>query len=161
MYGLALMSGNTLFQREGSNLVILNPVRSLLISGTKLCNLFERIVSQVYRIDMMHTAENRITGIVTPMADRILEMFLSEEEDIIRPFEALFYACYIAKEVFETNDNTIESQFVQKAEAWCRSALSLAEKVVQTRMVVTYLPLLVFAKIARNHLDSNFKSIDN
>ena len=104
--------------------------------------MFGRVVSQVYTIDMMHTAENRITGIVTPMADRILEMFLSEEEDIIRPFEALFYACYIAKEVLETNDNTVESQFIQKSEVWCRSALLLAEKIVRTRRIVTYRPSL-------------------
>ena len=86
----------------------------------------------------MHSAENRITGIVAPTADRILEMFLSEEEDIGRPFEALFYACYVAKEVLETNDNTVESQFVRKAESWCRSALLLADKLVRTRIVVRY-----------------------
>lgn len=89
----------------------------------------------------MHTAENRITGIVTPMADRILEMFLSEEEDIIRPFEALFYSCYIAKEVLQST--AVESQFIQKSEAWCRSALLLAEKIVQTRRIVTYRPSLL------------------
>ena len=90
-------------------------------------------MSQVYTIDTMHSAENRITGIITPTADRILEMFLSEDEDIGRPFEALFYACYVAKEVLETNDNTVETQFVQKAESWCRSALSLSEKILMLR----------------------------
>ena len=51
----------------------------------------------MYTIDPAHSPENRITGILAPTADRILEMFLSQDDDIVRPFEALFYACYVGK----------------------------------------------------------------
>jgi hypothetical protein len=63
-------------------------------------------------------------------------MFLSHDEDIERPFEALFYACYVAREVFESQDNGLERKFIVQAEAWCRSALMLAERVIRTRVVV-------------------------
>src|SRR5277367_1579539 len=86
----------------------------------------------------MHTPENRITGMLAPTADRILEMFLSQEDDIGRPFEALFYACYIAKEIFQSQDNGLEQQIVVKAEKWCLSALALGERIVRTRSIVRY-----------------------
>jgi hypothetical protein len=113
--------------------------RNIKYLGTKLCGLLHRVVSDVYTIDTAHSPENRITGILAPTADRILEMFLSHEEDIQRPFEALFYACYVAKEVFESHDNGLERQFVVQVEKWCLSALSLAERVVRTRVVVRYI----------------------
>jgi hypothetical protein len=105
-----------------------------------LCNLFNRIVSQVYTIDAAHSPENRITGILAPTSDRILEMFLSQDSDIGRPFEALFYACYVAKEVLDAHDNGLEQQFIIQVEKWCRAALTLAEKIVRARFIVRLLP---------------------
>src|SRR5947207_13387269 len=101
------------------------------MEGTKLCSLFHRIVSQVYTIDTAHSPENRITGILAPTADRFLEMFLSQDDDIERPFEALFYACYVSKEVLGLHNNGLERDFVTQAEACCTTALTLAEKVVR------------------------------
>ena len=128
-----------------------------------LCKLFDRIVSQVYTIDSTHTPENRITGMLAPTADRILEMFLSQEDDIGRPFEALFYACYLAKEVFQSQDNGLERQVVVKAEKWCLSALALAERVVRTRSIVRYhsIPLGFQLTSVPTHLALNYKSTGN
>ena len=65
-------------------------------------------------------------------------MFLSQDDDIGRPFEALFYACHVAKEVLDTHGNGLEWEFVFQAEAWCQSALSFAEKIVRTRFIVRF-----------------------
>ena len=132
-----------------------------LTKGTKLCRLLHRIVSQVYTIDPAHSPENRITGILAPIADRILEMFLSHDDDIGRPFEALFYACYVAKEVLGTHDNGLEREFVTQAEAWCESALTLAEKIVRTRFTVRFFNLKSMLTIVPTHSDSNYKYIVN
>src|SRR5271155_4161571 len=117
-----------------------------------LCNLFDRIVSQVYTIDAMHTPENRITGMLAPTADRILEMFLSQEDDIGRPFEALFYASYVAKEVFQSQDNGLEGHLVLKVEKWCIAALALAERVVRTRSIVRYSLCWISANVSPDSL---------
>jgi hypothetical protein len=90
----------------------------------------------VYTIDGAHSPENRVTGILAPTAERILEMFLSQDDDIGRPFEALFYACYVAKEVFESQDIGVERQFVRLAETWCLTSLTLAERVIRARFAV-------------------------
>jgi hypothetical protein len=65
-------------------------------------------------------------------------MFLLQEGDSGSPFEALFYACYIAKEVLEAKENGLERQVIIKAERWCRSALALTERMVSTRVIVRY-----------------------
>lgn len=91
----------------------------------------------MYTVDSAHSPENRITGIVAPTADRILEIFLNQNSDMGSPFEALFYACYIAKEVFESNNNGLETAMVKKAEIWCQSALSLSQAVIRTRPLVS------------------------
>ena len=126
-----------------------------------MCNLFDRIVSQVYSIDAAHSPENRITGILAPTADRILEMFLSQDDDIGGPFEALFYACYVAKEVFEAHDNGLEQQFIVQAEKWCLAALTLAEKIVRARFIVRFLPPNYVLIAVPTHSDSNYKYIVN
>lgn len=131
------------------------------MKGTKLCRLFHRIISQVYAIDAAHSPENRITGILAPTADRLLEMFLSQHDDIGRPFEALFYACYAAKEVLGIHDNDLEREFVTQVESWCQSALTLAEKIVRTRFTVRFFDLKFILTIVPTHLDSNYKYIVN
>jgi hypothetical protein len=108
----------------------------LLTPGNDLCQLFNRVISQVYTIDALHSPENRVTGIITPTADRILEMFLSQENEISRPFEALFYACYIAKGVSEATEDGMQGQLVNKATRWCESSLSLAQTITWTRPLV-------------------------
>jgi Nucleoporin Nup188, N-terminal subdomain III len=111
---------------------------SALIVGTKLCQLLNRIVCQAYSVDMSHTPENRMTGILSPTADRILEMFLSQENDMNRPFESLFYACYVANEVFDSRGRRLEDEATRKTESWCLSALSLAQRIIVTRSLVRY-----------------------
>lgn len=144
------MNGNITLYKSDSRLV--SATKTKLIKGTKLCCLFEWIVSQVYRIDAAHSPENRVTGILTPTADRILELFLSQDDDIERPFEALFYACFAAKEVFESKDNGLEGQFVIKAEKWCSAALSLAENIVRTRFIVRLLASNLLANYSPDSL---------
>ena len=100
----------------------------------------------------MNTPENRITGMLAPTADRILEMFLSQEDDIGRPFEALFYACYIAKEILQSQDNGLERQLVIKAEKWCSSALALAERILRTRPIVTFFTFWISADVSPDSL---------
>ena len=87
-------------------------------------------------IDALHSPENRVTGIITPSADRVLEMFLAQENEMGRPFESLFYACYIAKEVFETRDDGLEAELVRKAVNWSLSSLALSETIIRTRPLV-------------------------
>jgi nuclear pore complex protein Nup188 len=106
--------------------------------GTKLCRMFNRIVSEVYTIDAAHGPENRITGVLAPTADRILEMFLSLDEDITRPFEALFYACYVSKEILVNIEEGVDQGWVTQAEDWAKEALYLANTVVRTRPIVKY-----------------------
>jgi len=105
-----------------------------LTEGEKLCSLFNRVISQVYTVDGLHTPENRISGILAPTADRILEMFLLD--DLGRPFEALFYACYVTKEVLQSYDNGLERPPVRKVKEWCISALSLAERIIRMRVIL-------------------------
>jgi len=131
------------------------------MTGTKLCKLFHRIVSDVYTIDAAHSPENRITGILAPTADRILEMFLSQGDDSERPFEALFYACYVAKEVFQTPQSGLERQLTMQTEKWCQSALLLAERVVRTRVVVRYIFLSDSPDVVLIHWDLSCIFIDN
>src|SRR5579871_1884385 len=108
MSGSALMNGNTLTPNEGLKSVCGFP--ALLTIGYKLGDIFNRIVSEVYTIDASHSPENRITGILAPTADRILEMFLTQESENGRPFESLFYACYIAREVIESHGNGLQGK---------------------------------------------------
>jgi hypothetical protein len=97
-------------------------------------------VSEVYTIDAAHSPENRITGILAPTADRILEMFLSLDEDITRPFEALFYACHVTNEILVNVEEGVDQGWIVQTEDWATAALYLANTVVQTRPIVKYSP---------------------
>ena len=114
-----------------------------LNEGTNLCRLFDRVVSQVYTIDAAHAPENRITGILAPTADRILEMFLLQGGESEAPFEALFYSCYIVNEVLEAKGSDLELGFVTKAETWCQASLSLCERIVSARAIVWFVLILL------------------
>jgi len=95
-------------------------------------------VSGVYTIDAAHSPENRVMGILAPTADRILEMFLSLDEDITRPFESLFYGCYVAKEILVNVEEGVGEGWIAQAEEWAKEALSLTNTVVRTRPIVKY-----------------------
>ena len=141
MSGSGSTNGSILSQSEDLRLVCSYLVR--LMEGGKLCRLFHKIVSQVYTIDASPAPENKITGILAPTADRILEMFLSQDDDIGLPFEALFYACFVTQEIFETRDNGLQRSYVVQAESWCEAALTLAETIVRVRYIVRLLILLI------------------
>lgn len=96
-------------------------------------------MSEVYTIDAAHSPENRVTGILAPTADRILEMFLSLDEDITRPFEALFYGCYVTKEILVNVEDGVDQGWISQAEEWAKQALYLANTIVRTRPIVKYL----------------------
>ena len=109
-FGLDSMNGNTSSHNDDSRLV--HQTLTRLTKGTKLCHLFNRIVSQVYTIDAAHSPENRITGILAPTADRILEMFLSQDDDIGRPLRHYFMLVMSPKKFLELttmawNDNSL------------------------------------------------------
>jgi nuclear pore complex protein Nup188 len=108
------------------------------MQGSTLCTLFNRIISQVYGIDAANSPDNRLTGMIAPSADSILQLFLLPSGEGGSPVEALFYPCHIFCEMLEANGNGLGRRLMLKAESWCRGAIELAETVVNIRTIVRF-----------------------